>query len=1444
MSIFWTLIAAHAQSNQLPERPQTCGQTDPLATANRTRRGEEDHGNSAWAPKTLAVDLLTSLPQDNSSTFEKVLRDSFTSDGSGWISMRAHASWILHLFFIFLQYLLMLMPEAVILFAKFVSALFAGLVSIATIRPFGAETPLFGFNLTSLARCAELFTENASGSFINSFANSPPENLVGHLHAPIRVASSLMTTACLQETYLLEEPCDQEVEKHHRAHHRGYNAPPTREKSRIRRFLLNSSPSRQLAVDDGSDVHTELPIKSSRSFIGYRASTVGDAAGLDAKPLSKLASQSFSMMSRSASRRRPSDWFTIDTNPGVDRLPFRRGAIDAGQGSRSATAELFLNNIHPSTPITPEPPSFKTEPACLTVSPPGLERPTRKPHMSISKNFMQYCLPSPKSPLMTWSPNPDAAAQISLRTAGSEGHSEIGFVTSPIQSPQGPNSLVSNLRKLTLNSRRNLRGNSKSRLPVDPPPHDFPFLEAPPPPRIAATRTGEFCNEKLPQAALDQGWFAKTHGQRYHPHPRSDVPYWFSYSPQVTDHHILMQYASSILQGSSSPFQLSFSPSRANQHPDSIRRVLDIGCGPAATWCVGVLRETCHVEVVGLDICPLLLDIQSLEGPVAEKLSFVKHNFWNACYLSTPQSFPPIQSFDYVHTSFIASGTPEQKWASLLGEMARVLKRQGTLEILECNTLIADPIKAQAPNPLNDQAKQGGIFRQASMAGAWNASCISVNRESESLRESMLEVAPQSVKGMVDKLLEQHFISPFPLSLLPSEVSNVTTSMKRPLAETFIRFPSDLQSFVDTQTKSPDRAATFPEAGTEEVLPSNDRRVKDAADESMGMLLLHSHVDAMYSTKEISWSDLWPPSLHCETTSSNLPSIAPKRTSSRRPTISSRPFQQIRRNRHFSTNTKVKSDCYERSVYEASFDKPVYDESAPMPHEGKLSSYGKLRSMSQLTLNTTIHEGSSTFDLHLDRRDSVQHQCEPEQLIHDSSRDSSGFRASTQRKNFDQIWDQWKEDLSCNSLGISKLLELRFGWTCALDIENHQALCEYYEVYQQELTHCETQIHELGGRLQEMKYPRVSSQPHLPFPSHLSNHNGAETHRPQSFEYETSSEDDEDFEHVHFPRYSTDNWRGNSDAGYGGNVPQHESDYQSSEESVLNIRIEDIKVRSHAPHPLEKSGHRSPISQPEERLPDKNGDLVTYIREQVGSESEDCITEDGTVSLRAGLSGSQINSKYISPKEEETDSGVEMEIDNLTRQKDQIKKTIQQIQNDLDNVARRLGLSDPETFQPAIQTIPEVNEEDSLVIIAKHDERHKDNVAFPGALGGEAITETLANKIAPGPLVRANPRLTLMLDKSKKRSTFDGLFAVFDKAELTSFLSDDHNQTAFASSQSIENESPKHTHNDSATRISTFNRNTTSSMSDLTSSLCRVAKDLRFTNAGFGDLKIEYVLPN
>jgi SAM-dependent methyltransferase len=89
-----------------------------------------------------------------------------------------------------------------------------------------------------------------------------------------------------------------------------------------------------------------------------------------------------------------------------------------------------------------------------------------------------------------------------------------------------------------------------------------------------------------------------------------------------------MQYASSILQGSS-PFELDFSPSEIPSPTIGIRRVLDIGCGTSATWCVGVLRETSGVEVTGLDVCPLLLDLRSLESSVSENFTFVKYDFLN-----------------------------------------------------------------------------------------------------------------------------------------------------------------------------------------------------------------------------------------------------------------------------------------------------------------------------------------------------------------------------------------------------------------------------------------------------------------------------------------------------------------------------------------------------------------------------------------------------------------------------------------------------------------------------------------------------------------------------------------------------------------------------------------------------------------------------------------------
>jgi hypothetical protein len=440
----------------------------------------------------------------------------------------------------------------------------------------------------------------------------------------------------------------------------------------------------------------------------------------------------------------------------------------------------------------------------------------------------------------------------------------------------------------------------------------------------------------------------------------------------------------------------------------------------------------------------------------------------------TRDGFIKIQSFDYVHASFIAAGIPEPKWPPMLEEMTRVLKRQGTLEILECNTLIADPIKAKDPTYLDNGKTQGTSFCRVPTASTSNTP-NAMPRETESLKESPSEVYPPTVKEMVDKLLESHFISPYPLSLLPTEVSNLTTAMKRPLAKKFIRFPSDLQSFVDTQTKSPDRAHTFVGNDSQQLVAKDDPIAKAAAEECMGMILLHSHINAMYSNKEISWCDLWLPAVHCETTAVHVPHPLVKRT---RPAPSRMPphfglhLTQNRRNKSISPTHKVNSEHSEQSVFDTNLDKgeASHSKSFATLHESKTNCHVK---MSHSNLNSHPLAANSNPDLPLDQRDSIQHQHEPEKMHNDSPRASHSI-ISPHRKKFDQTWNKWKDDLSCHSLGISKLLELRFGWTCTMDLENHKALYEHYEFYQQQLAQCESRIAELRLKLQEIKFVHVS----------------------------------------------------------------------------------------------------------------------------------------------------------------------------------------------------------------------------------------------------------------------------------------------------------------------------------------------------------------------------------
>lgn len=60
-------------------------------------------------------------------------------------------------------------------------------------------------------------------------------------------------------------------------------------------------------------------------------------------------------------------------------------------------------------------------------------------------------------------------------------------------------------------------------------------------------------------------------------------------------------------------------------------RVLDVGCGPSASWCIGLAREKGFekTEFVGLDVCPVEVGSgdDGLKEDLSDRLSFVRHNF-------------------------------------------------------------------------------------------------------------------------------------------------------------------------------------------------------------------------------------------------------------------------------------------------------------------------------------------------------------------------------------------------------------------------------------------------------------------------------------------------------------------------------------------------------------------------------------------------------------------------------------------------------------------------------------------------------------------------------------------------------------------------------------------------------------------------------------------------
>ncbi|RKP23462.1 S-adenosyl-L-methionine-dependent methyltransferase [Syncephalis pseudoplumigaleata] len=103
---------------------------------------------------------------------------------------------------------------------------------------------------------------------------------------------------------------------------------------------------------------------------------------------------------------------------------------------------------------------------------------------------------------------------------------------------------------------------------------------------------------------------------------------------------------------------------------NDVKRVLDIGCSEG-TWMLEMANDHPHTRFSGLDI------VEQMKDRVLPK----NCDFYCADIL---QGLPfSDATFDFVHQRFMYSFVPNDSWQGLVAEMARVLKPDGRIHLVE-----------------------------------------------------------------------------------------------------------------------------------------------------------------------------------------------------------------------------------------------------------------------------------------------------------------------------------------------------------------------------------------------------------------------------------------------------------------------------------------------------------------------------------------------------------------------------------------------------------------------------------------------------------------------------------------------------------------------------------------------------------------------------------------
>ncbi|KAM0752383.1 hypothetical protein T439DRAFT_206918 [Meredithblackwellia eburnea MCA 4105] len=179
---------------------------------------------------------------------------------------------------------------------------------------------------------------------------------------------------------------------------------------------------------------------------------------------------------------------------------------------------------------------------------------------------------------------------------------------------------------------------------------------------------------------------AKVEKQWYSNLSTKDSPYWMSYSNAAHNWDALLTASLFMTTGNGAP---AFLPVRSQDGTPGLparppaRRVLDIGSGFSAMWCVEMALQPGweETEFYPLDIGPSNILLELLPPQVAARITYTRHNFLAKLPF-------PNDTFDYVRLAHVSQGLPENELGAILDEVSRVLTSKGLIEILDSDLTV------------------------------------------------------------------------------------------------------------------------------------------------------------------------------------------------------------------------------------------------------------------------------------------------------------------------------------------------------------------------------------------------------------------------------------------------------------------------------------------------------------------------------------------------------------------------------------------------------------------------------------------------------------------------------------------------------------------------------------------------------------------------------------